>query len=136
MPRRAEDAARCRDVYITIMGADVCHLDIIASIQRIATLSRSLGMTFLFQHKIAAHVILASSCFKAISPCHCKVDTLIQSSVSVSHLACIQARLELLSDSLLVQLKLSNLLEDFKEVLEQNLSLLAIQDVMVAYDGS
>ena len=136
MPWGAEDAARCRDVYITIMGADVRHLDIIASIQRIATLSRSLGMTFLFQHKIAAHVILASSCFKAIGACHRKVDTLIQSPVSISHLASIQARLKLLSDSLLVQLKLSNLIEDLKEVLEENLSLLAVQDVMVAYNGS
>ena len=66
---------------------------------------------------------------------HVTCHALVKGAVSFCHPASIEARPELFPDALLMQLQFIDLVEDFKEVLEKDVCLLAVQDVVIADDG-
>ena len=95
-------------------------------------------MSLFLQHQVAAHVVRRTSCrLETIRSTNLDVaNTLIERTIRVCHPARVETRSQLLSDSLLVQLELSDLFKDLVEVLEEDLRLLTVQDVMVAHNGT
>ena len=98
-------------------------------------------MALLFEDQVPAGVHGAPGRLEAIgAPDAHRVEiarhTLVQSAVRIGHLARVETGAQLLADSLLVQLELSDLGEDVVEVLEENVGLLAVQNVVVADDGA